>query len=33
MKFMDKEALSDFIDEYYEIDFDRIVVERETNFG
>ena len=33
MKFMDKEALSDFINEYYKIDFNRIVVERETNFG
>lgn len=33
MKFMDEESLIEFLNEYYELYFDRIVVERETNFG
>lgn len=33
MKFMDEESLSEFLNEYYELYFDKIVVQKEYNFG
>lgn len=33
MKFMNEETLTEFLNEYYDLYFDKIVVEKETNFG
>jgi hypothetical protein len=33
MKFMDEETLTEFLNEYYELYFDKIVPQKEVNFG
>jgi hypothetical protein len=33
MKFMNEETLTEFLNEYYDLYFDKIVVQKETNFG
>lgn len=33
MKFMDEENLIEFLNEYYDLYFDKLVVEKEVNFG
>ena len=33
MKFMNEETLTEFLNEYYDLYFDKIVIQKETNFG